>query len=424
MRTNFICICVCLFIIFLNQNALALRKPLMEPPPTSFNAEKYLSKKYTENLGTLLNKARPLGDNDTINALSTLLITTRKDKSLKIFNGVEKNIKTLTKNNKALNDSVTKLLNEIRTEIESGTFNGHQAGISFEIDNKKKKYIVSWLEGNEEIVRNIPMPPAMDVIIKGEYILTKKVNKNEMIYRYWMKNGERSKAAVIGLMLPNMFPQTHIKKVMKMKHGITTKDTKLANNIELSVYYSMGNLNRFSLKHFNKNEVTKEGSLISYKPGQGIEYPFDLAEIEGGIPGVIKCYVELDYDDYKPYMGLLAEENDMATNTFAASKKQTSFMYSGNTVGPVPIPNPFDRVQFIDKVTSYINISVEEGWIENKEVIGNLKSALQKIKSNPGNKVQIKELIDSIEEYSKKEAMLSEAYSLLKYNLEYLLKEQ
>ena len=48
---------------------------------------------------------------------------------------------------------------------------------------------------------------------------------------------------------------------------------------------------------------------------------------------------------------------------------------------------------------------------------------LEKIKADPEDKEEITRILAGIENYKKKGEILSEAYALLRYNLEYLMKK-
>ena len=77
--------------------------------------------------------------------------------------------------------------------------------------------------------------------------------------------------------------------------------------------------------------------------------------------------------------------------------------------------------KFMDQIISYNNQAINAGWIDKPPVIVFTKQGLDTIKNNPYDKEHINKFLAKLEEYYSKNMILSEAYVLLKYNLQYLL---
>ena len=97
----------------------------------------------------------------------------------------------------------------------------------------------------------------------------------------------------------------------------------------------------------------------------------------------------------------------------------------GKTLGPVASPDPFDSQKFLERLSSIIDESLKEGWIEDGNVAQNLKKRLESARGTveSGDKKRLesalRDLLKKVEE--KDGSLLSEAYALLKYNVQYWL---
>ncbi len=141
-------------------------------------------------------------------------------------------------------------------------------------------------------------------------------------------------------------------------------------------------------------------------------------------PGIINYYLGgngQDPDSHAPYM-----RQDILVNSV-----------SGKTLGPVKLPwedtnyaAPNKTTAMIDRLTGYMGESYDEGWIEDINVRDDLTNRLAEIKNNykagktSEAKAILQGILDYIEPYKDTDkVILSEAYGLLKYNLEYVRDE-
>ncbi len=150
----------------------------------------------------------------------------------------------------------------------------------------------------------------------------------------------------------------------------------------------------------------------------------DFYTISLGIPGIEKYYIEglgKEGNSHSPYL---------RQDTFVNS-------VSGKTLGPVKLPweetnytAPNKTSAMIDRLLGYMDESFNEGWIEDVNVRDDLTNRLSEIKNNykagkiSEAKAVLQGILDYIEPYKDTDkVILSEAYGLLKYNLEYVRDE-
>ncbi len=105
----------------------------------------------------------------------------------------------------------------------------------------------------------------------------------------------------------------------------------------------------------------------------------------------------------------------------------------GKTLGPADPPNPFVPVAFIDTLISYTRQAFALRWIKNRDIVQDLNAELNDAKRQlrRNNKTEAKSIlrdfIDEVkdlweeEEDQRRKPLTSEAYALLKFNVEYLI---
>ena len=101
-------------------------------------------------------------------------------------------------------------------------------------------------------------------------------------------------------------------------------------------------------------------------------------------------------------------------------------LLQGQTTGPVAPPDPFDPQEFLERLSSIIDESFWEGWIEDKRLAEDLKKRLESAREaiESGNEKRLKSILRALltkVEEEKDRSLLSEAYALLKYNIQYWL---
>ena len=135
-----------------------------------------------------------------------------------------------------------------------------------------------------------------------------------------------------------------------------------------------------------------------------------------------------------PFISLFVVRGEnMLPLTINYSSKQDSIDFVNNSVigfsiGPSNPPSPFIPLKFIDSLISYKHRALSLGWIENQGIVNSLDSKLNNAKKMlaAGNikvaKNELNAFVNEVEAQKGKH-LTSEAYALLKYNAEYLIKE-
>jgi len=141
--------------------------------------------------------------------------------------------------------------------------------------------------------------------------------------------------------------------------------------------------------------------------------------VSEGIPTVVNCYVYPDVELTGDSGENLPEELHAAIDRVAWK------IPHGVAVGPTRPPPTIEPAVFLKNVQKMVDTSLRQGWIESPGVAGELKSSLAQLAFAIKNKNQARSsrilgfLLQRVEK-EKDRTLLSEAYALVKFNLEYL----
>lgn len=386
----------------------AERRLLKQPGIATFNPSDFFSNQYKEDLNKLRILFEKHDDKKGLALHKSLSETIRPDKSFKMLNDLQKEIIKYN-NDPDIFEELKQIIDKMLSDVKGGRFYSGKGGVDFKIDEKNKRYVLTWMDGVippfefEEVTKYVPMPPRMSLIIKAEFVPLTRDGKDIKIFRYWVENRKDSEDRFDELSLFNPFPFSYSTKIKAYEYHIseTIKTRMVTTNPP----------DYFNLRHSEK------GGTKIYKPGKAMDFPYEVQEMPGGLPGIIEGYIHSSYEVSR----YLSAESDPPAAWDIVGKSFTQHMYRGKTIGPVPIPDPFEKSEFIDKIISYNEESIKEGWNDKPEVIEFTRKGLEEIKKNINNKEMINSFISRIEGYYKEEKILSEAYALLKYNLEYLM---
>jgi len=103
--------------------------------------------------------------------------------------------------------------------------------------------------------------------------------------------------------------------------------------------------------------------------------------------------------------------------------------YVGKTIAPAIPPTPFNALTFLDTITSYISESRTLGWITNDPTANKYKRLIDTARfhlqaNNRGvTKAKLDSVLVNVYPDSAAGLITSEAYALLRFNTEYLLKK-
>ncbi len=99
------------------------------------------------------------------------------------------------------------------------------------------------------------------------------------------------------------------------------------------------------------------------------------------------------------------------------------FAYTGKTLGPVPVPEPHERAEFVDRIRQYLEEARYWGWCPDDERADRLEAELARIDPANPDSDPLSRLLEEVETAAQAGGLLHEAHVLLKYNLEYLAEE-
>ena len=89
-------------------------------------------------------------------------------------------------------------------------------------------------------------------------------------------------------------------------------------------------------------------------------------------------------------------------------------------IGPVPVPEPHERAEFVERIGEYLWEARYWGWCPDGEPADRLEAELARIDPSAPNADHIARLLEEVEATGESGRLPHEAHGLLKYNLEYL----
>lgn len=151
-------------------------------------------------------------------------------------------------------------------------------------------------------------------------------------------------------------------------------------------------------------------------PGQtqsGFEF------ITRGLPTIREIEIE-------PWWIYVSEGPATKEGTKQAREIEKNITFKTKTLGPTAPPADFKATSFIDYIISMKHEAFSLGWITNKGIENSLDAKLENAKMEimQGNNNTAKNILEAFineVEAQKDKHLTSEAYGLLKYNVEYLI---
>lgn len=150
-------------------------------------------------------------------------------------------------------------------------------------------------------------------------------------------------------------------------------------------------------------------------PGEKVE---GMSFLSPGLPGIVRCFVR----NYRDAKGVGEEMPEELVDAIAQMNWEIP---QGVTVGPVEPPRRVQPAAFARKILEMLEVSVEQGWIESPSVaqemrvlLGNAAAAFDRGELERASDL-LESLLKRVEEENE-QTLLSEAYALLKFNVEFL----
>ncbi|MFQ5906276.1 MAG: hypothetical protein ACE5JA_06855 [bacterium] len=137
-----------------------------------------------------------------------------------------------------------------------------------------------------------------------------------------------------------------------------------------------------------------------------------------GLPAILECQILVWRKNPVTYLTMKHHTH--------SSVQEGCRILTGKTIGPVAPPEEFDPGQFVGELALMIDQSLTEGWVEDKNVAQDLRnrlgSARQAAETEDQRRLKstLVELLSKVEK-EKDRSLLSEAYALIKYNVQYWL---
>ncbi len=201
-----------------------------------------------------------------------------------------------------------------------------------------------------------------------------------------------------------------------------------ANAVEAIGFPALPNLDWVGVIAHNSVANFGTGSQL-LKPDSSV----GLFTMMSKAPPGIRAFTAYSYFDVGEYTPDIHGDTTAALDSiYNAVNKYIDSMtanmnYHGWTIGPTAPPTDFSPSAWIDTLASYKHQAVSLGWIDNQGIANSLDSKLDNAKSRfaAGDTTAAKNVLNAF--VSEVEAqngkhLTSEAYALLKYNAEYLIR--
>lgn len=152
------------------------------------------------------------------------------------------------------------------------------------------------------------------------------------------------------------------------------------------------------------------------RPGEGA---YGFAFSSRGLPAPVQVFVDIQ-------KGMKGVDEEAPEELLAALDPITWVIPKGWTVGPVAPPSTLEPSKFLTDMRGMVDTALQQGWILSPAVAKEMSDALSgasAVMSSADNVVKrrnLQAILKTVEE-EKDKALLSEAYAILKYNLEFLL---
>lgn len=286
----------------------------------------------------------------------------------------------------------------------------YQGRIDFE--RATWNYVVSWQEGDERV--RVVFEPQTKVEVTVATEVSSIAQSNRLKYQYRVLNGEKSKQSLRKLAVEHLSPVSNAgRSVPKApKHWLRAGE----------YWWSA------PLFHYETVRIPDKPRAWQWFAdyGHGIT-PGDSLSIVSfesvSLPGIVNCYGQGQRKIRLTFPSELPEELSEALYPL-------EYFYgnsvSGKTVGPVGFPEPFEPVAFTEYIVNLTEESRSLGWIEDRGVADGFKGRLTAVGEGVarGETAQAKDLLKGLlteVESEKGKSLLSEAYALLRFNIQYLL---
>lgn len=264
------------------------------------------------------------------------------------------------------------------------------------LDESSGNYLITWI-GMDGKPKKIVFEPS----IKVDVIVEASVHYNEMRgkyqYFYKVRNLESSQQKLHAFILQK---KATLEKIIFPDDG-----WRLAkmDNFKDGIWRGW-----FDWKH----------DRLGVPPGQDVDISFESS----GLPWIVGCYAK----GYGQPMQGVGEEMPHELET-AIYRLSFEWPY-GKTIGPAAAPESFDPEMFLQDLISMVDESFAQGWIKSQDVANYFKDTFQQIadaidaKHHKEAIRRSQEILNKVEQEEGR-TIISEAYALIKFNTDYLVRK-
>jgi hypothetical protein len=297
--------------------------------------------------------------------------------------------------------------------------------LKFEVDEARRVYRVSWREwegdvwtggwtGPEE-VREIPFVPEVVAFVEGTY--------ESGAYGYRVSNDRRS-GAPLSRKTIELEAVGMTEPLLRMRQDVSLRDRRRedgSGTLSFSLPSTVSGNYRVSLFDGSTPWFASTGPGEAYTLAPFFRVPWR------SLPGMVRCWVRVAPWDPTTLGSGLDPEREAGNVMFMFPEysmepgpRGPRFAYTGKTIGPVPVPEPLERAEFVGRIGEYLREARYWGWCPDGELADRLEAELARVDPGAPDPEQIARLLQEVEAAAESGGLLHEAHVLLKYNLEYL----
>ncbi|GEM_PF-6484933 len=158
------------------------------------------------------------------------------------------------------------------------------------------------------------------------------------------------------------------------------------------------------------------GGRAGLRPG---ESAYGFAFHSPGLPTPMRCFADIQ-------KGMKGVGEEVPEELMAALDPVTWLIPKGVTIGPVTPPEKLEPAKFLMEIEGMIEVATQQGWILSPPIAKEFRDSLAASATLMGRtdsrakRAALEAILKRVEE-EKDKALLSEAYAILRYNLEFLL---
>ncbi len=277
-------------------------------------------------------------------------------------------------------------------------------------------FILRWKPPGGQPTEVVLVPASkVDVVVSAT--VEGSDDRGRYIYRYKLENGKSSRQRLqqfivefSGAAIDLESPEDWRSSALSFHSALSWSDVKYDARGVLGADAGAV-LEGFSFKSFGHSGFERFTDRVNGKPG--------IFFRQATLPGIVRCWA-------RGHTEVLKLSGEGPEDLDELLPRVLDDAVKGLTVGPVPIPEPFEPIGFVALLTKYLHESLAQGWIESQaevmeaeEALGRLRQALEKKDYRLAES-----LVDqAARALSKKRTFTSEATALLTFNLDYLQRQ-